>query len=330
MRELENKKSISIAILVYIYHIEPCEEILLLLSKLDLSNTNTDIFLAINKDTDPDKIRHLLYKYNINVKNIIFTDNIGADILPFLEQINTINYDSYDIILKLHTKISMWGPKNNINWRSLLLHSLIGSDEIFKKNIKLLLDKPKIGMMTTKGLILKNTEGNNSNKIHKLLNLLGINYSIYKHGKFSAGSMFFIKPSILHILDSSKINSIKTLIIENKEFKRVKDINFMDGTYSHAMERIFGYLVKYNGMTINGIKLANYRILNKQSKKGYFNLVLCYNNMCYLEEDLTCTGKFFNINNSYCLIEWKHMKDKDSVFQKYAKLNHNTLIKDTN
>jgi lipopolysaccharide biosynthesis protein len=324
--KLSSQKN-KIALLIYVFHIDIYEEILSLVQKL--YSIDFDIFLSVNKDIDFKKIEDINTKYSVKVKNISFVDNIGVDILPFLHQILSVDPDEYSLLIKLHTKKSMWGAKNHVNWRAALMQSIIGDNSILKNNIETLDKNNKIGMITNKNLILRNKEFLHSAKIEELCNICNIDYSKHKHKAFPAGSIFIARSlPFVKCFTEPVVNKIKELIISNQEIGTVKDIYRTDGTYCHSVERIFGYLIRHHNMVLKGIKLAKYRILNKEAQKGYFSLVICYNNSCYIEEDLNCSGVFFDINQDHCLIEWKHMPNTGSVFQKYRKINSKTLIKD--
>lgn len=315
------------AILVYVYYPDIFKHIVSLLKNLDL--TYTDIFLAINNSLDISTIQDICQDIKGSIKNTIFVDNIGVDILPFLLQLKALDAHTYKYFIKLHTKKSTWGSKNNIEWLSVLLHSLIGSDKIYQKNISMLDSKPNIGMIGAKALIMSGREFMHTSKIKELCSILGINYDRVANGKFIGGSIFMarLEPFITHFTEDN-IEKLQNLIVSNNEVGSVKDMFSNDGKYCHSIERIFGYIISYLNMKISGYKLTDYRILNKESKKGYFNLVVCYNGLCYLDEDPNCVGQFYRVNNKLCLIEWKHLKNIDCVFQKYIKLDNKTLIKD--
>lgn len=316
-----------IAILIYVYYPDILRDIVSLIKNLDL--TNTDIFLSVNKSLDTCLINNICQDIKDSIKNIKLVDNIGVDILPFLLQLVDLDIQKYKYFVKIHTKKSTWGSKNNIEWLTLLLHSLIGSNKIYQKNISILDTKTNIGMIGTKALIMDKREFMHTGKIKELCSILDIDYNKVANHKFIGGSIFMSRVDIFKkYFTDNNINKLNELILTNNEIGGVKDISSNDGKYCHSIERIFGYIIIHSNMKINGYKLANYRILNKDAEKGYFNLVVCYNGLCYLDEDPNCFGQFYRINDKFSLIEWKHMKNIDGVFQKYIRLDNKTLIKD--
>lgn len=313
------------AALIYIYHADIAKEIALLFNNLKLCNI--DIFLAVNNELNITDIVNIFD--STKIKSIIRVPNMGVDILPFLQQILSLDIKKYPYFLKIHTKKSMWGHKNNVNWRTLLMHSLIGSESIFKRNVDILSTNDHIGMIATKGLILRNREFIHAQKIEELCSIFNIDYKKHKNKAFAAGSIFISKSKPFHdCFTTDKVKQIENLILTNNESGSVKDVFVSSGTYCHSLERIFGYLIRQNSMILKGLKLANYRILNKESQKGYFSLVQCYDNTCYLEEDLNCTGKIYSVSSELFIIEWRHLSNHSSFFQKYKKLDDKTLIKD--
>lgn len=318
-----NKKT---AILVYVYYPDILDHIVQLIKQIDLSSV--DIFIAINNSLSVDLIKDICKDINPYIKNIVSVDNLGVDILPFLSQLISLDNNIYKYFIKIHTKKSRWGSKSNIRWLSVLLHAVIGSNKIFKNNILKLDRHTNIGMIGPKAFIIDNRESIHSTKIKELCGICDMDYDFVRDGKFVAGSIFMarLEPFIKYFT-KDRIEIIKNLILANNEIGSVKDIYSLDGKYSHSLERLFGYIIHANGMKIFGNKLINYRILNKEAEKGYFSLVICYDGLCYLDEDPNCAGQFYPINDNICAIEWKHMKHIDYVFQKYTKLNNNTLIK---
>lgn len=300
----------KIAVFLYLYHTDLWAEFKSLLQNLP---SNYDIFigLCIDKDTVP--IIEDIKLNNINIKNITYHENYGADIVPFLEQLKSIDISNYKYIIKLHSKKSLFGTKMHVNWRSIILNSIIGDVPTLEKNIKIFDKDNSIGMMGTEGFI-GSFESVNSKKIKEICHILKIKYESIKNSNFVAGSMFIVRSDIYYkFLKKSNINKIINLIKNNKEYGKLSDKSNDSGTYSHAMERIFGYLVTANNKSIKNLTIE------KTMKINDLSLAICYNNDCYIIQDVNCFGKVFNISESKCLIEWKHMQNRNSVFQLYTK-----------
>lgn len=250
--------------------------------------------------------------------SVSFHENYGADVAPFLEQLKQVNEP---IFIKLHSKKSLWGFKYHINWRQFLLNDLIGSEKIFKSNIKALLAYNNVALCN-KTLLMSNREFLNSAKIKQLCDIINIDYSVVKNSQFSAGNMFAGKTDFYKRYLVEHIPKITDLLYNEKG--KVDD--GADGTYSHSMERIFGYIVKYHNMNFVYPSHKIIKILNNEApNKKYFQLIKIYNNDCYLLEDPNVYGNIIINTNNELTINWLHMNS--AQLQSYKKISKNTIIK---
>lgn len=242
-------------------------------------------------------------------------DNYGADVAPFLHQLDMIKEP---LFIKLHSKKSLWGFKKHICWRGLLLNDLISSASIFKNNIKVLAPK-SCGALCNPLLLLDNQEMNNSDKIQQLCSLIKIDYNLVKNSKFMAGNMFMGKTKLYQKYFSSRLSDLDKLLC--KEGGKVSDIE--EGTYSHSLERLFAYVVKYEGLDFCYPKHKVIKILNREAPNNkYFHLIKIYNNYCYLLEDPNVYGYFDSSKNT---ITWSHLDTKTE--QKYRYIDSLTIQK---
>lgn len=171
--------------------------------------------------------------------------NKGLDIGPFIYIIGEIikSNKSYDQVIKLHSKKSLSSSKLGFGdrWRSVLTESLIGSVNIVNSNISKLKDD-KIGMLGSDEWLISDTNGNDIH-INSIKNSLGVNGG----NLFIGGTMFWIKFNILK----------KYLNIDNiyKLYENLEEGYFTDttSTNTHALERIFGYMVQDSGYDILGV-----------------------------------------------------------------------------
>jgi lipopolysaccharide biosynthesis protein len=300
----------KIAICIYLYHTNLWSEFKSLLKNIP---NNYDIFLGLCEDNNNSSILDDIKSNNIKIKNIEYYANCGADIAPFLNQLKTINFSKYKYIIKLHSKKSLFGTKTHVNWRSIILNSIIGSKKILKNNINTIDKDCSIGMLGPNGFV-GSFESFNSKKIKDLCNILNMDYNKVKDSSFVAGSMFIVRSSIYKkYFTKTNIDKLLEKIQNNQETGKLSDQSREGGTYSHSMERIFGYIITLENKKIHRIKVSNNIKINNLS------LIVCYNNDCYIYQDINCFGKYINIDDNKCLIEWKHIQDKDSVLQTYTK-----------
>lgn len=300
----------KIAVCLYLYHIDLWPEFKQLL--LPLKN-HIKLYIGLCRD-NPILLDFDQFDYQLS-----FHDNYGADVAPFLFQLSTITEKYF---VKLHSKKSFWGYKFHINWRQFILNDLIGSYKIFISNIKQLSLKSKYGILCNKQLLMSNREVTNSKHIQHLCDILKIDYNIVKDSKFVAGNMFIAKTDLFKkVFTPDKINIINKLLM--KEKGKIND--GLSGTYSHGMERLFGYIVSLYNYKFCYPKHQIIKILNEKApNKKYFKLIKMYNNYCYLNEDPNVYGYYYTQNNNIYIF-WHH-QDK-TIKQKYKKINNSTIIK---
>lgn len=301
-------RSKKVAVCLYLYHTDlwpEFKELLLPLSKY------IKLYVGLCQDN---KIIHDFDDFD---HKLSFHKNYGADVSPFLYQLQQV---SEEIFIKLHSKKSLWGFKKHINWRQFILNDLIVSKPVFKSNLKSLISNDDFAVICNKHLLLDNREFKNSKHIQILCDILKLDYVNVKNSKFIAGNMFMAKSKIY----KRYFNSLTIPIIDNllsKEKGKIED-NY-HGTFSHAMERVFGYIIKKEKLDFCYPKHKTIKILNKEApNKKYFTLIKMYNSYCYLVEDPNVYGYYNEYENS---IIWYHLDQETK--QKYKAINKNTLIK---
>jgi len=307
----------KVAVILWLYHIDLWKEFYQLLKPI-----NNDIVLYLGLPTEAswfyDSIKQDIADFN---HNIHYNPNYGCDVAPFLNQ---LHYISEPTFIKLHSKKSSWGVKRNIPWRSVLLHDLIGSKEIFDKN-RIIINNDDAGAVCNKLLLLKDRELTNTKIIKKICKLINIKYSHVAKSEFSAGNMFWSKTDIYKKYFKKEICE-KLLNSLQKEKGKITDEYY--GTYSHSLERVFGYIIKQEEKKFLYPNHKAIKILNKQAENGYYNLVITYDKCCYLEEDLNAFGHIIKLSKKNMLIQWLHMPT--IIYQNYRILDNNTIIKDDN
>jgi lipopolysaccharide biosynthesis protein len=302
-----------VAVLLYLYDKRLLSEYISLLKPL---GNSIFLYVAISKDhiNDYDYIQNELntsyeYEYKISIH-----ENKGMDIGPFLQQLEDLNEIEYPLFIKLHGKKSLWGIYKNIAWRILLVNSLIGSPEIFSRNLQLF-NNPSVGMIGNTGLSLtREKEGFNSNLIKNVCNnFLSISTAEMNRNDlcFIGGTIFWSRTGIFKkYFNAAVIDHIYSKL-EEKQFD-----DYSQGTYTHSLERIFGYIIGLSGYYIADGVVDN-KITISTSHNTY-KLVLCYNNMCYVEDNILVSGVYYMLNNQL-IINWQH-KSYNGLWKKYQKI----------
>ena len=312
-----DQKQSKAAILVWLYHTDLWSEICSLLEPLK-NNINIYLGLCISNNNKEivsdaeDKFQNISFQY---------FENSGVDVRPFLHQIQMLDPSKEPIFFKIHGKKSNWGFKNHVNWRTVLLHSILGSVDIFEET-RNKLNQNNIGMVCNKNLIFQNRENNNKKKIIYLNNLLALN-TTSPNKSFCGGNIFASKTNLFKKYFNNNVLQIIDPLL-NKEICKVTD-DKPGGSFCHALERIFGYIIDNEKQEIYRQELAYIKIANSIANNGYFRLIVNYDGSCYIQEDLNVYGYIIQQQDNNLLIRWTHM---DTITeQRYSKIEHNTYIK---
>jgi len=241
-----NKK---IPVIIWMYHTELWDEFLQLLVK---NKNYVYPVVGLCKGNDNKTIIKSI-KENFNEFNIDYYDNYGKDIGPFLYQIQKIESSFF---IKIHSKKSKLTFDESINWRELLVNDLLG--EVLLSNIKTLssdkillpwkkIGNNDIGLISNRRFITSNHEYKNKENINHICNIINIDYEKLKNGRFISGTMFMSRTDIFKKYFNC-VTLPKIIKLIKPETGDVKDTVF--GTFTHALERIFGYIITNEGMRI--------------------------------------------------------------------------------
>lgn len=298
----------KIAILVFLYNLDRLTE----LDYLCYKNTNLYISLIVNiQHKDNTSLILFLNKYKDRIIYYNTHENYGVDISPFLEQMYHLDAMEYPYFIKLHSKNSKIGTYNHVDWGTVLWDSVIGNATSLLQNIHIL-EQPNIGAITQPLLIFNNQELNNSQKISVLCDYLNIDYNRIKNTRFMAGSIFMSKTQLFKNILDNKYKYIDLLL--STETGKVDDRNYVNGTFCHAMERIFGYLITYQKYKIHGSSL--YPILKIYNPKyKALKLHTMYDNTVYIVQDFNIYGHILTDNDKNIDIVWHHLKNTLSKYK---------------
>lgn len=307
-----NKKT---AVLLWLYHNDLDREFFDLLYPLQ---PYVDVYLALCKDN---KNSHSINLFNTmnNIKEIKFMDNCGADIIPFLKQLNSISASHYDYFFKIHTKKSQWGHNFVCNWRAMLLDNLLGSEKIFLDNMDYI-KRTKKDMYGCKPLLYNQDDMSemHSDKINELMEVLNFNDS--KKHFFFGGNMFAGKTSLYkQYFNIETLRKITRLL--SKEKGKIDEKP--GGTYCHAMERIFGYFGSQNIGYLNKdyICIKNSDPVSKKSHQ-YLDFTVMYNKDIYCIQQPSLYGSIKNITDDTLEIYWAQPKQTTQ----YRKIRKNIYV----
>jgi lipopolysaccharide biosynthesis protein len=306
----------KIAVLLWLFHTDLWDEIYTQLHPLQ---DYIHLYLGLNsKRLNTQSIIDQANNSFANI-DINYYPNAGGDILPFLNQISKLSKDQHDIFLKLHSKKSQLF--NYMNWRVVLLESLIGNKNKFLKNIQQF-DKNDTGCVCNKSLVLTDQEHTNTTKIKEICGILNIDYNNCHDKSFAAGSMFFGRVSLFQqYFNENNLTQLSQLL--QNEIGHVSDET--EGKYCHSIERIFGYIVSSNRLRLKPTIEQSIRVLNPLAKNKKLHIIRLYNGYCYAEEDPHVYGQILNDIEDSMKIRWYHINPNPVA--KYKKINKNSMIR---
>jgi len=203
----------------------------------NLQDFHYDLFVSLvcrNNEIEK-KIKYL----QPNAK-IIYVENKGFDVFPFLIVLNAVNLQDYDYVIKMHTKRNMskgvvlhgkYYIASGSYWREKLL-CFLESEESLKTAIWLLQDDDA-GMISHYKLIDDEIGECNESRALNLLNEIGLTLN---KKRFVMGTMFVCKAELL--------KPLKRLYYE---FEVIDSMNVKnrtrDGLLAHVYERLFGWII---------------------------------------------------------------------------------------
>lgn len=233
----------KIAVCIHLYYPDMFEEIIPYLNNL---KHPYKLYINLCPGEYNKKQVDLIYKYKsdaiINVSR-----NKGVDVGGFLNTLKIIDSDT-DLIVKIHTKKGI-GSKNNPSssvkrngirvatghankWFHQMMNGVLKDIKTVNKIVNEFKLNQNCGMV---GFKLYNSIGPNKNEIIKILNLINLNQNLIGE-EFIGGTIFWVR---YDILKKYLTNDLIDIILRN-----MSDGYIIEPSPQHAMERIFGYMVK--------------------------------------------------------------------------------------
>lgn len=261
----------KIAVHLHIYYENMWETIKDYLRNIDMPY---DLYVTMNRDNQ--LLQEEIKAFHEQTLFYV-VPNRGYDVAPFIYFLNHIDCEGYDIIIKIHTKNNTSKINLSINyrmltrpmWFELLFSSLLGDESVFHKNIEAFQNDPRLGMIGSKYLIVKEHSKlfQFDQEVKKLLNEMG--YKIPTELCFVAGTMFMVRGKLLK------------RIFQKFHFDdfAMTDGHVRDGTLAHILERLFGSVVCAEGYKVNGF--------DKNTRIGYMGRLRYFFRFIYQTKDTT-------------------------------------------
>ncbi len=210
-----------------------------------LSRLHQDYTLLVSVPEDQDASRWQRYFSErlqratmVIVKNV---PNRGRDALPWVVTFAD-EIQKHTIFCHLHAKKSQHSDRLR-DWRSFLEHSMFGSRHLINQILSLFLEDTSLGLVYPPYFVLlpdrQPAWGENRKQFAALYRRLASGPVPVKCPDFPAGSFFWARTSVLKPLFD--------LGLTVEDFPA--EAGQVDGTLSHALERILGVLPDITGMT---------------------------------------------------------------------------------
>ncbi|OYU46889.1 MAG: hypothetical protein CFE31_19385 [Rhizobiales bacterium PAR1] len=178
---------------------------------------------------------------------VVGVDNFGRDFAPFILQFLP-QTSRYDLCCWTHSKKSQYEPTYG-DWRSYLLENLFGSPGQVSAILEHFEDDPKLGVMSPHAFhaVAGKVEwGSNFKLTAQLLKRIEIEITEDMQPEFPTAAMFWFRPAALAGLLDLKLT--RADFEAHAEGPRdAKTGMIVDGTISHALERMIVYVQRKAG-----------------------------------------------------------------------------------
>ncbi len=231
-----------IAVVVHLFYIDLFGE---LLNHLENILEPFDLYVTTPFEADITEIFESACKRNFAIK-VLLCRNKGRDVGPFVALYRAGYLDSYDAVLKLHTKKSRYSDKGDL-WRQELYKSLCGDSMSILRTLRLIRER-ECGMVGPARYFLTNEKfwGTNRERLSKILQSCDIKYETAGPNLgFFGGSMFWFAPKAIAAIHYTK-GEVLEFDAENGK---------QDGALAHAWERAFCLLTRDAGYKVSSATL---------------------------------------------------------------------------
>ena len=238
LETLNNK--CKVAVQVHLIYEDLSEDII---NKTNNIPVKFDLFISTIDLEIYKNLQKSIKKYSrANHFEILIVENKGRDILPFLNQIRK-RFRHYKYLCHIHSKKSKHSkvPNLGILWRNYLYNNLLGNADIINEILYDFENNDKLGFIfpETYHKILQpfyNLTDETKSWMNFISSKLFPNYKIGKLINYPGGDMFWARVEAIFQIFTYDLNSY---------FPEEK--NQTNDTIMHGIERIWLYIVKYNG-----------------------------------------------------------------------------------
>jgi lipopolysaccharide biosynthesis protein len=247
----DKRGSQKLAVIIHLYYVDNWP---LFKQKLtNLSGLSFDLFLTIPKENEAFMSD---VKRDFPKARYIIVPNRGRDVLPFIMIAKALLAEGYEYVLKFHSKKSThWGGGQS--WLEATMNQLLPSDPKKVVGIIKKLENPSTGIIGPSDYYYPLTINFEANGVHMtkvLQRLYGKNAAwgcLQKNRQeygFFGGTMFW-----------ARLDALQPLLERPGVARFEKENGQIDGTYAHALERLFCIVPELDGKNMYELKPSGVR-----------------------------------------------------------------------
>lgn len=237
-----------IAVCLHLYYVEMWDQIASYLE--NFADIPYDFYVTMPRENKP--FVPTIQEKQSNAR-IIFTENVGFDIYPFLQFVQHIDLDDYDLIFKLHSKKDIPGDfiRTGVNlggtvWRDVMFQALLGTPARVQQIIRIFERQQHVGMVCAEQVHFQGYElmmqDIDIQRVQAYMLECGM---VPRNWEFVAGSIFALRSRLL--------KPLKRRNFKKEEFPPYfpRDWNSLP----YCLERIFGCMISAQGLALCGLSI---------------------------------------------------------------------------
>lgn len=206
-----------------------------------LRNISSHFRLYVTHPHDPEKTIKNMVSLEFPDAKFLEVENIGMDVLPFINAVVHFKIWNFSTVLKLHTKNDKTEDRKIQG--EMLLDGVLATPDLVQKVVDFFKVDSSIGLIGPELFFRSGHHVMYNNRLlyEKIFNTLDTEEPNEPFG-FIAGTIFWIRGKLLKVFES-QYTELRSIFDTDETAKTGGD-----GTYAHAMERVFGALVVAGGM----------------------------------------------------------------------------------
>lgn len=238
-----------IAAILHLYYLNLWPELRAHLGHL--AHRRFDLYVTLSEDAPAEALAaaEASIRATHPAATILRCPNRGMDIGPFVSVVRHIAATGidYDLVLKIHTKKSLAasGAEAGRTWRRALLNGLLAHPAAVEDILSLFVREPGIGMIGPRGMLMSLSSHDaaaGANRNLPAMADLGVRLGVEDLSlRFFRGSMFWARAATL----------FAPILAADLTIDEFEPSHLVDGGRAHAMERLFGCLVRGAGQSLH-------------------------------------------------------------------------------